>query len=1404
MPVPSPRNKILPARGNFADLSANVASLLDGEICYAIDQDQYYQNEGGTLVSVGATKAQGALADTAVQPGDNVSDLTNDAGYITLAEVPGDLVTSVNTQTGDVVLDADDIDDSATTHKFATAAQLGLADTSVQPGDDVSDLTNDAGYITSAGAPVQSVAGRTGDVVLTSTDVGLGNVDNTSDANKPISTATQGALDLKADLVGGVIPTSQIPAIAITEFLGSVDTETEMLALVGQPGDWCLRTDVAVGYVIVSDDPSVVAGWEAFTVPGSAVTSINDQVGTVVLGAADVGAVQRIGDNMSGNLTLGDGVTDQITLNATDGSAYFASDVGIGTDAPGALLDLKSAASASLRVRNTANSSPSAPHIELLNDDNKGLDIEINRSGSDSRAKFVADTAISVETNGSERMRVDSAGNVGIGNIAPGAKLQIEGTSDQLKLTHTSIASYIHEVHSNGDYSISKDAVERLRVDSAGNVGIGTSSPGQLIQIGEGDTGVGTNVHSIARIEGRAVGGGEQVATLEFNQITNAPSEFVGASIGIESSAGTRSESELVFKVSQGTNTDATEAMRLSHDGRLGIGTASPNGLLTVRPASGNAQVFVRTNDTTSRSQLIFGDSADANTGGVQYDHSTDKLEFHVGNLGEKAALDSSGRLLIGLSSDVSGSADNLLQLMTEGGARVVLGRDDASISSGNTVGDIQFYGNDAGTQTRVGFVRCSAGASYTATSKPTALLFGTTASDSTDATERMRIDQDGNVGIGDASPDQLLHITGTNPTIQIESNGGVGDTARLLFRVADTGGTVRNMAQIDGLGTGSNAGALRFFARISGNLTEAARIDSSGNLGINTDNPSNLLDVASANGDGIRIGASTAGTITRETEGLRITGASTNKVISFVTAGSEAMRLDTSGRLLVGTSSAVADASSLLQISSAGGPKLALNLQDGTVTSGQFAASIDFYSFGGFVNESIASIQASADGAHASGDKPGRLVFSTTADGASSPTERMRIDSSGRLGVGLTPSADASITNVSAGLIQTNGNIDIRYPGTNSDPNGTRYLNFVNTDSTLVAGQPMGGIQWIGNDSNNPNQETASIRAFASSNTGLASDLTFRTKEIERMRIDSAGSLLVNTSSARTNYSNGSAYGPLLSLEGTSNSNRVLSFIHNDSSGGPFLVLGCTGGSSAGSNDLVAAQSTLGFLSWQGADGSELVQAASIKAQVDGTPGSNDMPGRLVFSTTADGASSPTERMTIDNSGVHRMFGATGVCYARSAAGAGVAERFFIGYHSATDITSGGTISYNVFTNGNVTNANNSYTGISDIKLKENIVDANSQWDDLKALRVVNYNFKPETGAETFKQLGLIAQEVELVSPGLVGESPDRDEDGNDLGTATKSVNYSVLYMKAVKALQEAMERIETLEQRLSDAGIA
>ncbi len=118
----------------------------------------------------------------------------------------------------------------------------------------------------------------------------------------------------------------------------------------------------------------------------------------------------------------------------------------------------------------------------------------------------------------------------------------------------------------------------------------------------------------------------------------------------------------------------------------------------------------------------------------------------------------------------------------------------------------------------------------------------------------------------------------------------------------------------------------------------------------------------------------------------------------------------------------------------------------------------------------------------------------------------------------------------------------------------------------------------------------------------------------------------------------------------------------------------------------------------------------------------------------------------------------------------------------------------------GNAENANGSYGSISDVKLKENIVDASSQWDDIKAVRVRNYNFKEDTGLETHTQIGVIAQELETVSPGLVSESTDRDEEGNDLGTVTKSVKQSILYMKAVKALQEAQTRIETLETQYTN----
>jgi hypothetical protein len=128
------------------------------------------------------------------------------------------------------------------------------------------------------------------------------------------------------------------------------------------------------------------------------------------------------------------------------------------------------------------------------------------------------------------------------------------------------------------------------------------------------------------------------------------------------------------------------------------------------------------------------------------------------------------------------------------------------------------------------------------------------------------------------------------------------------------------------------------------------------------------------------------------------------------------------------------------------------------------------------------------------------------------------------------------------------------------------------------------------------------------------------------------------------------------------------------------------------------------------------------------------------------------------------------------------------------------GVVVFKVAVGGNVTNTNNSYGAISDQKVKENIADASSQWDDIKAVRVRNYSMIADKESSA-NRIGVVAQELESAGMGgLVETKPDIDPDTlEDLGTTTKSVKYSVLYMKAIKALQEAMEKIETLETKVA-----
>ena len=134
------------------------------------------------------------------------------------------------------------------------------------------------------------------------------------------------------------------------------------------------------------------------------------------------------------------------------------------------------------------------------------------------------------------------------------------------------------------------------------------------------------------------------------------------------------------------------------------------------------------------------------------------------------------------------------------------------------------------------------------------------------------------------------------------------------------------------------------------------------------------------------------------------------------------------------------------------------------------------------------------------------------------------------------------------------------------------------------------------------------------------------------------------------------------------------------------------------------------------------------------------------------------------------------------------------------------------LYSDGDLINHDNSYGAISDERIKQDIVDASSQWNDIKALKIRHYKKKDDVityGDKAQKELGVIAQELEasgmngLVKPEVTYKDYDADVRNGIVKEGDvkdyKSVKYSILYMKAIKALQEAQTRIETLETKVA-----
>ena len=643
-------------------------------------------------------------------------------------------------------------------------------------------------------------------------------------------------------------------------------------------------------------------------------------------------------------------------------------------------------------------------------------------------------------------------------------------------------------------------------------------------------------------------------------------------------------------------------------------------------------------------------------------------------------------------------------------------------------------------------------------------------------------------VGIGASAPDSTLEIAAGPPSLKLTRNTAAStgnDFGRIIFE--NSAGT--EVSRIDSLSeSGNTTPALKF----SNNGSEKFRVDSSGRLLVGTTSDvsgglsttliqgvatgggyvglaRNDTSVADGNGiGGLRFyandpsGYNDVGIVQCVADGDHAADDYPTRLEFHTTADgasspTERVRIDSSGQLLVGTTTAFGGNSEMLQIARNGGGAIALLRNDTSVSSGNELGAISWYGNDSTSStyQECATIRAFADGAHADDDKPTRLVFSTTADGASSPTERLKIDSNGRVGIGVTPSEILDVIQSAQGDAAT---LRIR---NSADSDASTNVEIVARQATRTGGRIVFGRE----NANSWNSAAGYASGFISFNPTDAGTDT------EHARLTSSGQLLVGTTSALI-----------------SDSEKKLQMVH--ASAGAGIVVG--------RNDTsVSAGNLLGGIEFVGNDSNGTYQkCAKIEAIADGTHGDNDKPTRLGFSVTADNGSSPTERMRINQNGVFNHFTDDHftIRTVRTGSGPGIISM----RNGATSITDGTQV-FSVRADGDCENTNNSYGALSDIKLKENIIDASSQWDDLKAIQVRKYNFKEETKYGTHTQLGVVAQEVELISPGLVSETPDFDEEGNDLGTTTKSVNYSVLYMKAVKALQEAMDRIETLETKVA-----
>jgi len=718
------------------------------------------------------------------------------------------------------------------------------------------------------------------------------------------------------------------------------------------------------------------------------------------------------------------------------------------------------------------------------------------------------------------------------------------------KIVHTGDTNTAIRFPSVDTITAETAGVERVRIDSNGDVGlVGIATATGLVVVAgsgvyAGHTGVVTAVTFDGNLTGNVTGDATGLSGSPDIAVTNITAGIVTTTNTLNAADG---HVELLLDSGNGrlklnSSGDATNIDLFGSDG-----SATFKGDLTI------ADKIIHDGDTNTAIRFPAADTFTVETGGS-----------------ERFRVDSSGRVLIGASSSADVGFAHGLQvesLSSNRGISIIQNSNDqfashidfaktrgtstgsnTAVQSGDDLGSIIFRGADGTDKaSNAAFINCEVDGTPGSNDMPGRLIFATTADGASSSTERLRIASDGTVIVGtDTTVNPILRILGSS-------------SHNSFIQFAD--GDSNNIGQLQ-YSHSSNA------LIVAVNSAERLRIDSSGNLGLGeassidarlhvnsgTDNATLFLE--STDGDVNLCMADDAGSCRLLQEGGNLRFRAGGNANAFGTGDSEKMVLTSSGRLVIGATSARTNfattpqlqvegtnfATSSLSITrnsnDSGRPTLFFGKSRGTsdgavnvVSDGDALGTIEFTGADGTDMARGALIQAVVDGTPGSDDMPARLLFYTSADGSQSPTERLRIDSTGRV------------------FIDTSADRPIEMPFGN----------------TLNSAQP------------------------------------------GKLVIEDSGAGNLNMIIARENQSN--AYGPAISLVKSR-------------------------GTSDGSYTVVQNGDNLGTIQFGGADGSADRVGAAIVAQVNGTPGSDDMPGRLMFAITPDGSGHPTERLRITSSG--------------------------------------------------------------------------------------------------------------------------------------------------------------------------